>query len=89
MEEHKIKASILLKLVRKRMWQHKHTNIHNLPKGFPDELRNSKLVKKAISDLIKENFLLSKPTAYGLEISLNIKKKKEIEEFIEKNINEI
>ena len=66
------------------MWQHKHTSIHNLPKGLPDNLRNTKLIKDVISDLIKENLLLSKPTAYGLEISLNVKKKKEIEEFIEK-----
>ena len=81
---HKIKFHILSKLIRRRMWRHKHTSIHNLPKGLPDNLRNTKLIKDVISDLIKENLLLSKPTAYGLEISLNVKKKKEIEEFIEK-----
>ncbi len=85
-EYNKIKINILSKLVRRRIWQHKHTSIHNLPKGLPDYLRNNKLIKKVIFDLLKENFLLSKPTAYGLEISLNIKKKKEIEEFIEKNL---
>ena len=33
--------------------------------------------------MLKQGFLLAKPTNYGLEVSLNIKKKKEIEGFIE------
>lgn len=81
--ENDIKRFILRKLARHRIWMHKHTNIHNLPKGLPDYLRGRKEIKKAIKNLLKEKFLLSKPTNYGLEISLNIKKKKEIENFIE------
>ena len=77
-----IKKFILRKLVRHRMWMHKHTSIHNLPKGLPDNLRSKKEVKKVIEDLLKEGLLLSKPTHYGLEISLNINRKKEIEDFI-------
>ena len=65
------------------MWMHKHTNIHNLPKGLSNELRISREVKKAIEDLLKEQLLLSKSTHYGLEISLNPKKIKEIEELVE------
>jgi len=43
-------------------------------------------------NIIKNKWLLSKQTHYGLELSLNIDKKKEIEEFIDetlvlKNIN--
>ena len=75
-----IKKFIVRKLYRKRMWLHKHTNIHNLPKGLSNELRVSREVKNAIDELLKENILLSKPTHYGLEISLNPKKIKEIEE---------
>lgn len=77
-----IKTFILRKLVRHRIWSHKHTSIHNLPKGLPDYLRSKKDVKDVIKDLLKEGLLLSKPTNYGLEVSLNIHKKKEIEEFI-------
>jgi len=77
-----IKRFILRKLARHRMWMHKHTSIHNLPKGLPDYMRSSKEVKKAIEELLKSGFLLSKPTNYGLEVSLNIKKKKQIEDFI-------
>jgi len=35
---------------------------------------------QAIDELLKDGFLLSKPTSYGLEVSLNPKKKREIEE---------
>jgi len=82
-EEEDIKRFILRKLVRHRMWVHKHTSIHNLPKGLPDYLRSSKSVKKVIEEMLRKRLLLSKPTNYGLEVSLNIQKKKEIEDFIE------
>lgn len=75
-----IKKYIIRKLYRHRMWSAKHTNIHNLPKGLSNELRNSKEVKKAIKELLHEQILLSKPTSYGLEVSLNPKKIKEIHE---------
>lgn len=78
-----IKKFIVRKLYRKRMWMHKHTNIHNLPKGLSNELKVSKEVKKAIEELLKEQILLSKPTHYGLEVSLNPKKIREIEALIE------
>ena len=80
--EDDIKRFILRKLVRHRIWMHKHTSIHNLRKGLPDHLRTKKEVKEVINDLLKEGFLISKPTHYGLEVSLNVKKKKEIEDFI-------
>lgn len=78
-----IKRFIVRKLYRKRMWLHKHTNINNLPKGLSNKLRVSKQVKKAIKELLKERILLSKPTHYGLEVSLNPKKLKEIEELVD------
>lgn len=78
-----IKKFILRKLYRQRMWKHKHTNINNLPKGLSNNLRISKDVKKAVGELLKNGFLLSKPTHYGLEVSLNNKKKREIEGLID------
>ena len=80
--ELEVKIFILRKLVRYRVWMHKHTSIHNLPKGLPDHLKSRKEVKKAIESLLKIGFLLSKSTNYGLEVSLNIQKKKEIEEMV-------
>jgi len=84
--EEEIKRFVLRKMVRHRIWMHKHTSIHNLPKGLPEYLRNKREVKSAIEDLLRQGFLLSKPTNYGLEVSLNIKKKKEIENFIEEGL---
>ena len=78
-----IKKFVVRKLYRKVMWLHKHTNINNLPKGLSNKLRVSKEVKKAIEELLKEQILLSKPTHYGLEVSLNPKKIKEIEELVD------
>ncbi|MEA3329816.1 MAG: hypothetical protein U9Q06_03670 [Nanoarchaeota archaeon] len=80
--EDDIKRFILRKLVRHRIWMHKHISIHNLPKGLPDFLRSKREVRKAVDELLKSGFLITKPTHYGLEISLNIKYKKEIEEFV-------
>lgn len=82
MIEDDIRRFILRKLVRHRMWMHKHTSIHNLPKGLPDYLRSRKEVRKVIDQMIRDGLLLAKPTNYGLEVSLNIRKKKEIEDFI-------
>ena len=78
-----IKKFIVRKLYRKRMWLHKHTNIHNLPKGMSNELRVSREVKNAVEELLKKQILLSKPTHYGLEVSLNPKKIREIEQLID------
>lgn len=68
--------------MRRRNWAGKHTSIHNLPKGLPDHLRGAKEVRKVIDQLLRDELLLSKPTHYGLEVSLNIHKKKEIEDFV-------
>jgi len=73
-------AKILYKLMRLRKWEHAHTSIDNLIKGFPKHKRGE--IKKLISNLIKKGFLHVKPTAYGRQVSLNIEKKKEIEQII-------
>ncbi len=52
----------------------------NIPHGFPKELRKD--VKKELKELIKQGLVLEKHTNYGLHVSLNIKKKKEIEKII-------
>ena len=79
--EKEIRWFNLNKMMRHRFWMHKHTSIHNLPKGLPDRLRSKKEVRKVVDEVVKE-FMIKKPTNYGLEVSLNIKKKKEIEDFV-------
>lgn len=81
MNEEVIKKALLRKLFYMGKWGNSHTSFDNLPKGFPTHLRGD--IKDIAKKLIKENLLLSKPTHYGLEVSLNPKKKKEIEELID------
>lgn len=78
MNEEEIVKIILRKLVYLGKWGGSHTSIDNVPKGFPKEIRGR--VKEIARELIKRGLLLPKPTSYGLEVSLNPEKKKEIEE---------
>ena len=81
-----IKIHTLKKLFDMSCWMGKHTNINNMKKGLPGHARDSKVISKVVSELIKKEWLLSKPTHYGLELSLNIKMKKEIEEYLESHL---
>lgn len=76
-----IRRKLLKKLYLQKIIQHKHTSFDNLPKGFPSNLRGQ--VKEVAEQLIKEGLLLSKPTSYGLEVSLNHERIGEIEKIIE------
>jgi hypothetical protein len=75
-----IRRRILRKMVRHNFWGGKHTAFDNVPKGFPKELW--KEVKKELEQLIREGFVVKKPTGYGLHVSLNVKMKSEIERII-------
>lgn len=78
--EEKIKGFVIKKLFHHGYWGGKHTSFDNLQKGLPSHARgDAKDVAKA---LIKENILLAKPTAYGLEVSLNPEKKEEIMKYV-------
>ncbi len=81
MTESIIRAFILRKLVRTGCWGGRHTSIDNLPKGLPSHLRGD--AKQVCKELVKEGFLLAKPTAYGTEVSLNPARKAEIEKIVE------
>lgn len=78
--EEKIKKFIIKKLFQHGYWGKRHTSINNLPKGLPGHVKG--YAKKVVKDLIKEKILLAKPTSYGLEVSLNHEKKKEIMKFV-------
>ncbi|OGM02298.1 hypothetical protein A3K72_03930 [Candidatus Woesearchaeota archaeon RBG_13_36_6] len=71
---------VLRKLFRHRYIGAKHTDINNIVKGLPSHLRGR--CKKIVQHLIRTEFLLTKPTMYGLHISLNPEKLEEIKEII-------
>jgi len=64
-----IRRAVLKKLFRHRHIGGRHTEIRNAMKGFPPYLL--KEVKKEILSLIKEGYLLSKPSTGEIHISLN------------------
>ncbi|MAG52531.1 MAG: hypothetical protein CMH62_01055 [Nanoarchaeota archaeon] len=84
-EEDKIRATILYHLRRKKVIGNVHTHFDTLKKGFPSHLGKS--IGKVAKKLIKERLIITKPTSYGLQISLNKEKLKEIEDFILKVLN--
>jgi len=80
--DEQIKATMLYHLRRKRVIGAKHTHYDTLKFGFPSHL--GKDIKKAPDELIKSRFIAQKPTSYGLQVSLNKEKLREIDEFIKK-----
>ncbi|MEA1925444.1 MAG: hypothetical protein U9M95_06200 [Candidatus Altiarchaeota archaeon] len=76
-----VKGKILHKLTRMGKFKHSHTSIDNLPKGFPAHERSR--VKKLVREMKKEGLLLSKPTSYGEEVSMNLELSGEIHRLIE------
>ena len=81
-DEDKIKATILYHLRRKKVIGGVHTHYDTLKKGFPSNL--GKEIEKVARKLIKEKYILTKPTSYGLQVSLNKNKLAEIEDFVKK-----
>ena len=81
-DEDKIKATILYHLRRKKVIGGVHTHFDTIKKGFPSHL--GKDINKATKELIKMGFIITKPTSYGLQVSLNKEKLNDIEDFISK-----
>ncbi len=80
-----IKGKILHKLTRMGKFQHSHTSVDNLPKGFPSDIRGK--VKDLVKELKREGILISKPTSYGEEVSINVEMKEKIMYYIDIFLN--
>ncbi len=76
-----LKQSILRKLFRRRIIGGKHTAFEHVVSGIPKHAHGD--AKKAAEELIRQRFILAKPTSYGLQISLNPEKIEEIVRIIE------
>ncbi len=76
-----IKARLLYHLRKKRVLGGVHTHFDTLKRGFPKHL--GKEVEELAKKLVKEQWLITKPTSYGLQVSLNKERLFEIENFIE------
>ena len=85
MDEEVIKATILYHLRRKKVIGGVHTPFDTIKRGFPGHL--GKDVTKSANQLVKKGLLITKPAAYGLQISLNKEKIDEIDLFIKKTLD--
>ena len=85
MERIKIQRMMLRKLVKFNppKWNACHTEEKNLFKAFPTHMRGTKEVKKALEELYRMEFINRYMKTGEIHVSLNIRKKKEIEEFLE------
>jgi len=72
-----IMKRILRKLINLNIWGRRHTEIKNLQKCLPAHLRGTKEHKKAIKELIKLEFLNTKPSTGEIHVGLNSHKQKE------------
>ena len=80
MEKEQLKGFIVKKLFHHRHIGGKHTDIENLKKGLPGHFRGN--VMEAVKELLKEEILIPKPASYGLHVSLNPRKREEIEKYL-------
>ncbi len=83
MQEEMMQIAILRKLFVMRKIGASHTPLVNIQKSFPKHLRGD-VNKKAIPQLIKQNFLILKKHNYGEGVSLNPNKTQEIREILKK-----
>ena len=84
--DEQIAARILQKLHRRGNWGASHTPFENVKKGFTQRdvgKRGAKRVDKIAMDLIKKGLVVSKPTGYGLEVSLNPGMRENILKYVE------
>lgn len=79
-DEDNIKATLLYNLRRKKIIGGVHTHFDTLKKGFPSHL--GKDIEKIAKQLIKDGWIVTKPTSYGLQVSLNKELLRDIEGFI-------
>ncbi|MDV3278307.1 MAG: hypothetical protein LYZ69_07560 [Nitrososphaerales archaeon] len=74
LSDDEIRASILFKLHRRGNWGASHTAFDNLQKGFKDTdlgKHEAKRIDRMARELIRQGWIIPKPTSYSLQVSLN------------------
>jgi len=67
--QEELKKTVLRRMLADRIIGARHTAIENLSKGIPKHLKGQ--VKDIVKELIREGFVILKPTGYGQQVSLN------------------
>ncbi len=87
--EDRLRSQLLFSLARKRKWGGSHTAYENIFKVFKSQSLGKHglaLAKDLAEKLIKERFILRKPTHYGTQVSLNPEKSQEIKKLIKEQL---
>ena len=79
--DEEIKGKILHKLARFGKFEHSHTAVEHLQKGFPKDVAGR--AKEMIQELKKEGILKAKPTNYGEQVSINVDKTEQVMNYID------
>lgn len=74
--DEEIKGKILHKMSRKGKFSASHTATDNLSKGFPGHEIGR--VKALVKEMKREGLLISKPTFYGEQVSINLEQHEEV-----------
>jgi len=77
-----MKRRIITKLVKWRKWGGSHTE--NILNGLPSHLKGAKITKKALKELIQDQWILPAKKTGETHYSLNPRKTEEILQFYEK-----
>ena len=89
LSDDQIKATVLFKLHKRGNWGASHTAFDNLKKGFKDEdlgKHAAKRVDKLAKELVRQGWIVTKPTHYGLQVSLNPREHEAIMAFMKRII---
>jgi len=92
LSDDQIKALVLFKLHKRGNWGASHTAFDNLKKGFKDEdlgKHASKRVDKMAKELVRRGLIVTKPTHYGEQVSLNPRQHEAIIAFMKTHIPDI
>ncbi|MBS3062950.1 MAG: hypothetical protein J4203_03685 [Candidatus Diapherotrites archaeon] len=76
----KLRWWILNKMVRKNLWGGKHLDYELIAHGLPKDQRKD--VEEELDKLVKEGLIVPKPAHYGLQVSLNVHRKADIERIV-------
>jgi hypothetical protein len=92
LSDDQIKAMILLKLHKRGNWGASHTAFENLQKGFKDVdlgKHGKKRIEAIAKDLVRQGWVMPKPTGYGLQVALNPRESQAIVAFMRRFFPEV
>lgn len=92
LSDDQVKATILFKLHKRGNWGASHTAFDNLKKGFKDEDLGkyaAKRVDEMARELVRQGWIITKPTHYGHQVSLNPREHESIIAFMKRFFPEV